>query len=152
MALLLGLSCGPSLPPPPQQPVAFSHKLHAGVNQIGCTTCHAYAWHSKIAGIPSAARCYGCHRFVDSDKPDIQLVNKAFQEGKPLVWNQVYRLPDHVYFTHERHIAAGVDCQQCHGAVAQMETMHQVTSLTMGFCLDCHRQRNAPTDCLTCHK
>lgn len=140
------------MPPAPSQPVPFSHKTHAGVNQMGCTTCHVYAWHSKTAGIPSAARCYGCHRFVDSDKPAVQTVNKAFQEGKPLVWNQVYRLPDHVYFTHERHLAAGVDCQQCHGVVAQMDVMRQVTPLNMGWCLDCHHQRNAPTDCLTCHK
>jgi hypothetical protein len=145
--------CGePPPPPPPPQPVAFSHKVHAGVNQIGCGTCHAYAAHGPIAGIPSAARCVGCHKFVDKDRPEIQKVNQAFEDGKPLVWNRVYRVPDHVYFTHERHIAAGLQCQQCHGAVEEADVLKRESPLTMGWCLNCHHARSAPTDCLTCHK
>jgi hypothetical protein len=114
--------------------------------------CHAYAWRSPIAGVPSGQRCNGCHKFVDSAKPDIQLINHAFEEGKVIVWNRVYRVPDHVYFTHQRHLAAGLRCQQCHGAVEQMDVIRQETSLTMGWCLECHHQMNAATDCLTCHK
>ena len=154
-ALVLGglfLACGHQPPQAPPQPVAFSHKLHAGTNEIGCGLCHAYAARSPIAGVPSFARCNGCHKFVDKDKPTIQLINKAFEEGRPLIWNRVYRVPDHVYFTHERHVAAGLRCQECHGPVEQMEIIHQVAPLTMGWCLECHHSRNAPIDCLTCHK
>ncbi len=97
-------------------------------------------------------RCFGCHKFIGRDKPAVQQVVQAYQEGKVLEWNRVYRVPDHVYFTHQRHIAAGLRCQTCHGEVQEMETVRQVSPLTMGWCVDCHRQRHAPTDCLICHK
>ena len=146
------LACGHATPPAPPQPVPFSHKVHAGVNQIGCGMCHCYASQSSIAGVPSVARCHGCHKFVDKDKPDIQFINKAFDDGKPIVWNRVYRVPDHVYFTHQRHVAAGLLCQHCHGPVEQMDVIQREAPLTMGWCLECHHTRNADTDCLTCHK
>ncbi len=139
-------------PQPPSQPVPFSHRIHAGVNAIGCEMCHAYAEHSPVAGIPSMARCYGCHKFVGRDKAEVQLVVKTYQDGKVLEWNRVYRVPDHVFFTHERHVAAGLRCQTCHGEVEKMDVVRQVSPLTMGWCVDCHRQRGAPTDCVTCHK
>jgi hypothetical protein len=134
------------------QPVSFSHRIHAGVNRIGCPMCHAYAEHSRVAGIPSMARCVGCHKFVAKDKPDVQLVVTTYREGKVLEWKRVHRLPDHVFFTHERHLARGLRCQECHGDVAAMDVLVQVSPLTMGWCVDCHRTRQAPTDCLTCHK
>ncbi len=139
-------------PPPPAQPVAFSHRVHAGVNGIGCRMCHAYAEHSTVAGVPSMARCFGCHKFVARDKPEVQKAVQAYQEGKVLEWSRVYRVPDHVFFTHERHVAAGLRCQTCHGEVQEMDAVRRVRELTMGWCLDCHRARHAPTDCLVCHK
>lgn len=145
-------ACGFRSPPPPPQPVPFSHKTHAGANGIGCTACHVFAARGPVAGIPSAQRCYGCHRFVDKQKPNVQKVDKAFLDGAPLEWARVHRVPDHVYFTHERHIAAGLQCAQCHGAVETMDVMHQVSPLTMGWCVDCHRAKGASTDCWTCHK
>ncbi len=144
--------CGPAGPEAPVQPVPFSHRIHAGENAMGCTMCHVYAPHSPVAGIPSLERCNGCHRFVAGDKPVIQALNQAFADKKPIEWNRVYRLPDHVYFTHERHVAAGVRCQSCHGEVETMDVVRQVPPLTMGWCLDCHHLRSAPTDCWTCHK
>ena len=156
MGALLGTwlgGCGDAdLPPPPDQPVAFSHRLHAGDNEIGCTMCHAYAESSAVAGIPSVGRCQGCHRFVSKEKPEIQKVMKAFAEGKPIAWNRVHRLPDHVYFTHERHVRAGLACQTCHGEVEKMDLARQVSPLTMGWCVDCHRERGADTGCVVCHK
>ena len=146
------LACTPRAGEAPVQPVPFSHRVHAGVNRIGCEMCHAYARHSPVAGIPSITRCFGCHKFIDRDKPVVQTVVKTYQEGKVLAWNRVYRLPDHVFFTHERHLAAGLHCQQCHGEVETMDVVRQVAPLTMGWCVDCHRLRKAPTDCLTCHK
>ena len=114
--------------------------------------CHAYAWHSPIAGVPSVSRCNGCHKFVAKEKPAIQQVNQAFEEGKPIEWNRVHRVPDHVFFNHERHLRGGVKCQDCHGQVETMEVTRQVSPLTMGWCVDCHRAKGAPQDCLTCHK
>lgn len=136
----------------PAQPIAFSHEIHAGKNAIGCTACHAYARSGPVAGIPSAARCYGCHRFVDKDREDVQAVVKAYTDGTPIRWNRVNRLPDHVFFTHDRHLANGVGCESCHGNVAAMTADEPVQRFTMGFCVDCHRAKGAPTDCLTCHK
>jgi hypothetical protein len=147
---LTAAACGS--PPPPSQPVPFSHKVHAGVNRIGCQMCHAYAAHSPVAGIPSMARCFGCHKFVARNDKRVQVVVEDYRDGKVLEWNRVYRLPDHVYFTHERHIAAGLRCQTCHGPVETMDVIRQASPLTMGWCVDCHRLRGAPTDCLTCHK
>ena len=136
----------------PSQPVAFSHRVHAGENQIGCLMCHSYAEHSPTAGMPSMARCMGCHKFVARDKPDVKLLVQTNQKGDVLQWNRVYRLQDFVFFTHERHIAAGLQCRTCHGDVETMDVMRPVTALKMGWCVDCHRQRGAPSDCLTCHK
>ncbi len=153
LALAAQVACdGLRTATPPPQPVAFSHRLHAGVNRIGCLTCHVYAQHAPVAGIPAMERCHGCHRFVSKDKPAIQLVNQTFEQGKVLEWNQLYRVPDHVYFTHERHIASGLRCQTCHGEVQEMDVLVPVRQLLMGWCVDCHRTKGAPTDCLTCHK
>ncbi len=158
--------CGQSLPPAPAQPIRFSHRIHAGVNRIGCPVCHSYAALGPVAGIPSMNRCQGCHKFVKQDPQDpaitaqIQALEKYVEDDKPIEWVRVHRLPDHVFFTHERHIRAGLDCKQCHGEVAQMDEARQVAPLTMGWCLECHRRKQAErpaeraalTDCLTCHK
>jgi len=155
-----------SPPPAPSQPIRFSHKVHAGDNQIGCTSCHVYAERGPVAGIPSMARCQGCHKFVKQDPQDPRMTEELkpllakLEEGGPVEWVRVHRVPDHVVFTHQRHVAAGVRCQECHGEVERMETVRQVSSLTMGWCLDCHRRKQAErpqerarlTDCWTCHK
>jgi hypothetical protein len=152
LLVLVSLGCGEPPPSPPAQPVPFSHRVHAGVNQIGCTMCHAYAQHAPVAGMPSMQRCTGCHKFIGRDKPAIELMNKMIEDQKPIAWSRVYRLPDHVYFTHQGHVAAGMHCEECHGDVQSMEFMRQVPSLTMGWCIACHEQRRAALDCLTCHK
>ncbi len=152
LALVMALPACASTPTPPLQPVPFSHRVHAGVNGIGCLMCHAHAEHSPAAGIPSMARCMGCHKFVARDKKDVQLVVDTYRDRKVLRWVRVHRLPDHVFFTHQRHVARGVRCKECHGDVATMDVMVRVSPLTMGWCVDCHRERQAPTDCLTCHK
>jgi hypothetical protein len=132
--------------------VAFSHRVHAGDNEIGCTMCHAYAARAPVAGAPSVGRCRGCHRFVDKEKPEVQKILKAYDDGKTIAWSRVHRLPDHVYFTHERHVQAGLECRACHGAVETMEGARQVSPLTMGWCVDCHRERGADVGCTACHK
>jgi len=98
------------------------------------------------------ARCAGCHKFVDRDKPDVKAVMQAYQKKRVIEWNRIYRLQDFVFFTHERHVASGLRCQNCHGEVETMDVLVMAHPLTMGWCVDCHRSRGAPTDCLTCHK
>jgi hypothetical protein len=149
----------------PAQPIRFSHRIHAGEAKIGCTSCHVYAERGPVAGIPSMARCQGCHKFVkeDPEKPEITAELKQLlpllREERAIEWVRVHRVPDHVYFTHVRHVRAGVRCQECHGEVEKMDVVSQVAPLTMGWCLDCHhrKQREAAgrerlTECVTCHK
>ena len=169
-AALLVASAGVAAPgaaetPGPAQPIQFSHRIHAGDQTIGCTSCHVYAERGPVAGVPSMQRCQGCHKFVreDPEHPDITAELKPLlqilKDGTAIEWVRVTRVPDHVYFTHERHVRAGVRCQECHGEVEKMDVVHRVAPLTMGWCLACHhqKQREKPgrerlTECVTCHK
>src|SRR5262252_10612315 len=108
----------------PVQPINFSHKLHAGDNQINCLYCHSSAERSAVAGIPAASTCMNCHSQVKKDSPEIQKISQALASNTPIEWIRVHRLPDHAKFDHSRHVAAGVKCQQCHGAI---ETMYRVS-------------------------
>lgn len=130
----------------------FSHKAHVLDNEIGCGVCHPNARHAPVAGLASMQTCAGCHKFVAKESPDVIRLMKAFEEGKPIEWTRVHRLPDHVYFTHERHLAKGLECAACHGEMKQRGFAVVNQPLTMGFCMDCHRAKSAPTDCLACHK
>lgn len=135
-----------------EQPIAFSHKLHAGDKKIPCQYCHAYARRSPVAGVPSVQTCMGCHSLVAVRKPEIRKVAAYWEQRAPIPWVKIHNLPDFVYFSHKRHIRAGLECQQCHGPVETMERVYQYSSLEMGWCLTCHTQRGAPIDCATCHK
>lgn len=135
----------------PQQPIAYSHKLHAGDLQINCLFCHDGARRSAIAGVPSVQRCMGCHNAIEKDTPELQKLKAAWDEKKPIEWIRVHKLPEFTRFNHKRHVAAGITCQSCHGEVQTMEVVRQVAPLTMGWCIECHQQRQASLDCLTCH-
>ncbi len=138
----------------PSQPIAYSHKLHAGELKIDCKYCHFNAARGRVAGVPPMSVCIGCHRQVATDKPEIQKLlaiadsgayvdaDGVTKEGGVVHWNRVHRLPDHVYFSHEWHDKAAVACQTCHGPVEEMTTMRQFAPLTMEWCLDCHRNTN----------
>jgi hypothetical protein len=136
----------------PAQPIAFSHKTHAGMNQIPCLYCHQYARKAAVAGIPSVEKCRSCHMVVDPDHPEVKKILNYWDKKESISWIKVIDLPDHVYFTHKRHIRSGIDCFICHGAVEQMERLYQPLKFKMGMCLGCHRQRKASIDCWTCHK
>ncbi len=128
----------------PDQPIWFSHKVHAGQNQIDCEYCHFTAERSMHAGIPPASVCMNCHSQVkegkQTGKKEIAKIYKALEDKKPIEWIKVHNLPDFVYFNHEQHVKAGkLDCTECHGDVAQMDQIAQVNTLSMGWCLDCHR-------------
>lgn len=151
----------------PDQPIAFSHKVHAGDNALSCLYCHFGAEKSRHAGIPPTSVCMNCHGNIRKDSPEIAKIKAALDQGKPIEWVKVHNLPDFVYFNHSQHVAAGkVRCQDCHGPVESMMRMRQDKSLTMGWCIDCHRASDVVvhgttdvkkvsdmggTDCARCH-
>lgn len=128
----------------PEQPIPFSHKLHAGINKIDCQYCHSSAQKSRHASIPSVSTCMNCHRVVKVGSPHIQKIHKAYNEGKPIEWIRIHELPDFVYFPHKRHLAKNIACETCHGDVKQMERVEQKSALTMGWCMECHRGETTP--------
>ena len=138
----------------PKQPIPFPHDLHAGKRKIQCLYCHSNVDKSSFSNIPSTAVCMNCHRVVKTDSPLIQQVAKSYETNTPIQWVQVHVLPDFVYFNHQRHIQKGVSCDTCHGNVANMAQVEQVSSLSMGWCVNCHRQpqNQAPLNCNTCHR
>ena len=130
----------------PEQPVWFSHKVHAGQNQIDCKYCHFTADKSMHSGIPPVAVCMNCHNQVKKGKitgeAEIAKVIDAYNNGEPIEWVKVHNLPDHVYFNHSQHVNVGkMDCTECHGDVAKMDEIIQVNDLSMGWCIDCHRTK-----------
>jgi hypothetical protein len=137
----------------PDQPIPYSHKLHAGDLKIDCKYCHSQVTESRHAAVPPLNVCMNCHLTVKTDSPHIQKLAEAYNSGKSIAWNKVHLLPDHVKFNHAPHIKAGKDCTICHGNVQEMEKVKQVSSLSMGWCVNCHRQpeNKAPTNCSTCH-
>jgi mono/diheme cytochrome c family protein len=125
----------------PTQPIAFSHKLHAGQYEIQCRYCHTGVNVSKNANIPSANICMNCHNAIKRESPEIQKIYTAIEKDTPIEWVRVHNLPDLAYFNHAQHVnVGGVQCQQCHGQIEQMEVVQQRSSLTMGWCIDCHRK------------
>lgn len=126
----------------PEQPLPFSHKLHAGINHIPCQYCHAGVDRSRLSIMPPLNVCMGCHAVVASNTAPIQKLKAAYEANKPIQWVRVYDLPEFVYFQHRWHIAAGISCQTCHGPVQQMDQVKQEYQWTMGECLNCHRNDN----------
>lgn len=157
----------------PVQPIAFSHAVHAGANKIDCNYCHSSARHSKHSGIPSANVCMNCHRYIDGSEiktetgelkyggersPEIAKIYEAIgwdaealaykenYEQKPIEWVRIHNLPDLAYFNHAQHVTAGqIECQTCHGPVQEMEEVYQYAELTMGWCINCHRETEVQT-------
>jgi hypothetical protein len=136
----------------PEQPVAYDHKVHVVKNQMECADCHQYVDQSEQAGIPSLQFCMDCHESTATDHPEIKKLTEYWNNKKPVPWVKVHQQPRHIYFSHKRHIKADIDCTVCHGEVKVMTTARQVRSLEMGWCVTCHREKDAPTDCLACHK
>ncbi len=153
----------------PVQPIYYSHKVHAGINQISCLYCHGSAWDSKHAAIPAVNICMNCHKSINEYVKGPKLYDEAGNEingtaeiaklykaagfdpakpndwdpskAKPIEWVKIHNLPDHVYFNHSQHIRAGkVQCQSCHGEVTAMDEVKQVSELSMGWCINCHRE------------
>lgn len=130
----------------PKQPIAYSHKLHAGQYKIDCNYCHTGVNKGKSAHIPSANICMNCHGVIKKESPEIQKIYAAIEQNKPIEWIRVHNLPDFAYFNHAQHVNVGnVQCQTCHGEIQKMEVVEQRSSLTMGWCIDCHRKTEVNT-------
>jgi hypothetical protein len=181
LAILVSLAVSswsrrPAVAKPSEQPISFPHNVHVQQYAIDCQYCHADARRSEYAGLPSVARCMGCHRITAADKPEIKKLAEYAARSESIPWVRVYKVPEFVYFPHKAHVRAGVRCQTCHGPVETMTTVGAVTgprltndllnliglrpappALTMGWCVDCHRNENArrgttaPLDCVACH-
>ena len=131
----------------PKQPIAFSHQLHAGRYEIECQYCHTGVEIGKSANIPSANICMNCHTHIqnvggkEGISPEIAKIYAAVDNNQPIEWVRIHNLPDLSYFNHAQHVAVGgIECQTCHGPIQEMEVVYQHSALTMGWCIDCHRQ------------
>ncbi len=123
----------------PVQPIAYSHRLHAGELGIDCRYCHDTADRAAKASIPPTDTCMNCHRTIQSKSEKLALVRESDATGKAIPWVRVHMLPDYAYFDHSAHLAAGVGCVTCHGRIDEMEVVRQEKPLSMSWCLDCHR-------------
>lgn len=123
----------------PEQPIPFSHALHAGQYKVPCLYCHGSAEKHAFSAIPELQTCMNCHHAAKTDSPWIQKITKAYNDGQAIAWVKVHVLPDFVHFNHRAHVSAGVECATCHGDVEKMDKVYQAKKLSMGWCMDCHR-------------
>jgi hypothetical protein len=123
----------------PHQPIPYSHKLHADDLGLDCRYCHSTVEESPHANIPPTKTCMNCHQLILPESEKLLPVRESWSTRKPIEWVRVHKLPDYAYFNHSVHLSAGVGCLSCHGNVAEMVEVRQVAPLSMGWCLDCHR-------------
>lgn len=123
----------------PVQPVPYSHKLHAGDLGIDCRYCHTTVEGTAKANVPPTKTCMNCHTLIKPESEKLAPVRQSFATGQPIMWTRVHDLPGYAYFDHGAHVRAGVGCVSCHGNVAEMEVVEQKEPLSMGWCLECHR-------------
>jgi hypothetical protein len=148
------------------QPIPFSHKHHAGSFDLDCQYCHSGTDRSPSAGVPSVEVCMGCHSQFPASYDElsgIQTLKEHWESKQTIEWIQIHRVPEHVQFRHNRHVKAGVECQECHGAVEEFDKVFMLEdtkwwpwglptqTLEMGWCIQCHRAKRASQDCYTCH-
>lgn len=123
----------------PEQPVPFSHRLHAGDLGIDCRYCHTTVERTRFASIPPTQTCMNCHTQIHRDSAKLAPLWKSFETGESVPWVRVHDLPDYAYFSHSAHVTRGVSCVSCHGRIDTMEVVAQDQRLSMGWCLECHR-------------
>lgn len=135
----------------PDQPIWFSHKIHAGTYKIDCQYCHSGASKGKNAWIPAVSVCMNCHKGIQEGKKtgttEIAKIYAAYENNVPIEWVRVHSLPDLAYFNHQQHVVAGkVECQECHGPIEEMDVVYQYNRLSMGWCINCHRTKEVQSD------
>ncbi len=136
---------------PPAQPIAFDHDLHARQN-LACTDCHILVERAEKAGLPTASLCMTCHQVIKTESGEVQKIAQYQRSRKAIPWVRLYQVPYFVYFNHSRHLKAGMKCSECHGRTGTTALSASEKEFTMATCMDCHTQRRASNDCLTCHK
>ncbi len=147
----------------PEQPIKYSHKLHAGTLGIDCKYCHVGVDKGRHAMVPSANICMNCHTIARKTKPEIVKLIKFYESNTPVPWKRIHKLADFAYFNHSVHVNKGIDCVSCHEDVKKMEVVGQAHSFTMASCLNCHRQAHekfpnlkglkvGPENCGACHR
>lgn len=124
----------------PTQPVPFSHATHAGKLGMDCRYCHNTVETSSYAAIPPTQTCMNCHTQIHRESPKLEAVRESYEQGTPIEWIKVHKLGDYAYFDHSAHVTRGVSCVECHGRVDTMEVVARVKPLSMGWCLECHRE------------
>ncbi len=150
VAVVVTVKRGPAVP----QPIAFNHLKHTSDLGLACDFCHKYVLTGAHAGLPDAGTCSMCHRAPQGDSAEAAKVTELLEAGDPLRFNKLFRLPDHVFYTHRRHVGiAGLDCENCHGPIAETERPPEraLVRVSMNTCLDCHREREQTLDCNACH-
>ncbi len=135
----------------PEQPVNFPHPVHVQGAGMNCLYCHFSANKSPDPGMPAVNTCMGCHTLVATGSPEIQKLAQYWSDSLPIPWVRIHKVPDYVQFPHQRHVNGGVTCQTCHGEVQNMPRVFQYASLNMGWCVNCHVERQVRYDCSTCH-
>lgn len=149
--LFLGVRRGPAVP----QPIAFNHRKHTQDLGLNCEFCHVYVKTGAHAGLPDAETCSMCHLTPQGTTEEAARVTERISEGDPLLFSKLFRLPPHVFYTHRRHVGiAELECQNCHGAIAESERPpdRPLVRVTMGFCIDCHLEQQQTVDCNACHR
>jgi hypothetical protein len=127
----------------PEQPIPFSHKLHAGDMGMDCRYCHTTVEKAAFAAVPPTETCMNCHAAIRANSPKLAALRESWEQDKPVEWVKVHMLPNYAYFDHSAHLNAGVGCESCHGRIDQMVTVTQAEPLSMGWCVECHRAPEA---------
>ena len=138
----------------PQQPIQFNHQLMVEAG-MPCLYCHSDALQSPSAGIPSVEKCMGCHNVIATEQPEVQKLAGYWERRETIPWARVYQVPRFVFFNHSVHLAAGRNCEECHGDVGNMVETYAVVDMNMGWCLNCHNKQpnaNQLKDCVVCHR
>ena len=123
----------------PEQPVEYSHRLHAGQLGLDCQYCHTNVKDAAHSNVPATQTCMNCHKWVRPESPKLEKVQESYATGEPIEWVWVNRVADYAYFDHSAHVNRGVSCVECHGRIDQMEVVERHEPLSMGWCLECHR-------------
>ncbi|MFQ5791471.1 MAG: cytochrome c3 family protein [Acidobacteriota bacterium] len=137
-----------------EQPIAFNHRRHVLENDMACSECHEFYETETFSGLPGVETCAFCHEEAQGESEEEQKLVKLLEEGTPLEWERLFRQPPHVFYSHRRHVAvAGMECNVCHGSIAESEAPPQrVGRLKMDDCLDCHEKEQVSTECTACHR
>ena len=136
----------------PEQPIPFSHKVHAGSLKVACKMCHPSPDPGEMMTIVAASRCMQCHSAIKTDSPAIQKLAAFAKNDREIKWARVYQVPSYVNFSHRSHLEAGTTCEDCHGKVAQRDVLNREGDISMGGCMNCHRLKKVSIDCTFCHE